>query len=191
MPIPQWEEINPNQSATRSSVERGSHLVLVPPVSALSAEPTLGDRITANLLDLVVVSGLGFGAAKVFLILALAPVFWHGLVGQNAPSSELIEAFWPLWASLLWTSSSIFCALHYFVLIPYFYGRTLGQGICGLSIVDSAGGKPTFQQLLVRFSVYVLAFTSAGFPLYYAWRKGEKRMFMDELSGTHFRRSLR
>ncbi len=131
----------------------------------------LGVRIVAGIIDLaficMITAFLGYG-----LNYGLKVVF-------NTP----IHTALPVFMGQLWF---VVFACYYFTVLPHRFGRTLGQKMLGLKVVDPAGNVPELISTFVRTVYHLIAFLFI-FPLvgYFVIPFRKRRMgFHDQLSGT-------
>ena len=154
MPIPEWNSNTAEQPQT--------YLVPVPTASYLPY--SLRTRFTAHFFDLFVIHGFSLYVAKIctaFLLAAhVAQVKAVG-IGSRSLARQLFQFSHD---KLFFVSFFVIAGL-YFVAIPYFCGRTPGQGLLGLKILPE-NGKLKISQLFVRFSWYFLSLCFFGIPFF-------------------------
>lgn len=161
-------------------------LRLVEPTATVAVErPSLhlSARVVAHVLDLSLVFGLSWYAAKV-LALGLVAFYAAPIQGVGEGAESLFRELYVYANGQMLAGCFGLFSIFYFVALPAYAGRTLGLGLFGLKIVDAAGNSPSAVAMTRRWFVCVLTYVSGGLLLLTSLRERVSALPQDSLSDT-------
>ncbi|MGZ3693580.1 MAG: RDD family protein [Bdellovibrionota bacterium] len=179
MPIPYYIPENTLSDA-------GPRLQLIVPPSAKAVPKTslfLSARLAAHFLDVSLVGGLSAYTSKL-LTLAILSFYGAEFESFGSSASDVFADAFDYANGQLFGACGAFFGILYFVALPTWSGRTLGQGLLGLKVVDANGASPSVLALARRLLSCVLIYVSGGSLLLSSLRVRQSRLPQDSFSET-------
>lgn len=178
MPIPYYVPEN-------SLVDMSPRIQLVGSMPEPLAKPNIllhaAERMVSHAVDVALVMGLSFYASKI-IALGFLSIYSAQFTGMGKSAGPAFAAVYEYANGQLLGACAAFFGVLYFVGLPVLKGRTLGQGLLGLKIVDQDGNIPSMPALAKRFLGCLLVYASGGLLLLSGLRNRASRLPQDSLS---------